>query len=266
MVAIMPMSMSFLSTSPALTPIALARSPTVITSEMRMTRFEARGIVISVLRCSLPGQRLALLRPPPAAVEVALEQVRHVGLLDDLAALLLLRRTVAPRCRRCAPGASPGGRHGWPALGGGDGLAEIDRAEDLDARASPRTRAAAAPPRRPEGASPARPSAPARHRRPRRPDRARRRCGAGASSALDRAGRGSSGVARVRLRPLRAAGSGLTARPARSVGGASSGTTSPAGGGRSSIDGGMSGSKSSDGGMSAAAGSRLRRRAAAPRA
>ncbi len=66
MVAIMPMSMSFLSTSPAFTPIALARSPTVIISEMRMTRLEARGTVISVLRCSLPGSALRFCgRLPP---------------------------------------------------------------------------------------------------------------------------------------------------------------------------------------------------------
>ena len=44
MVAIMPASISFLTTSPALTPIALASSPTVITSEMRTTRLLALGV------------------------------------------------------------------------------------------------------------------------------------------------------------------------------------------------------------------------------
>src|SRR5438093_295859 len=55
MVAIMPMSSSFLRTSLALTPIAFATSATLTTSEIRITRFDARGTVISVLRCSLPG-------------------------------------------------------------------------------------------------------------------------------------------------------------------------------------------------------------------
>ena len=55
MVAIIPMSRSFLRTSPALTPMARARSATVITSEMRITRFDARGTVISVFFCSFPG-------------------------------------------------------------------------------------------------------------------------------------------------------------------------------------------------------------------
>src|SRR5438034_805344 len=55
MVAIIPMSSSFFSTSPALTPIAFASSATLTTSEMRMTRFDARGTVISVFRCSFPG-------------------------------------------------------------------------------------------------------------------------------------------------------------------------------------------------------------------
>ena len=55
MVAIMPMSRSFFRISPPLTPIALARSPTVTTSEMRITRFDARGTVISVFLCSFPG-------------------------------------------------------------------------------------------------------------------------------------------------------------------------------------------------------------------
>ena len=41
--------------SPALTPIALASSPTVMTSAMRTTRLLARGVVISVFFCSLPG-------------------------------------------------------------------------------------------------------------------------------------------------------------------------------------------------------------------
>src|SRR5207249_1988273 len=39
----------------ALTPIAFATSATLTTSEIRITRFDARGTVISVLRCSLPG-------------------------------------------------------------------------------------------------------------------------------------------------------------------------------------------------------------------
>ena len=55
MVAIMPRPMSFLMTSPALTPMDRAMSPTVTTSAMRTTRLLALGTVISVLRCSLPG-------------------------------------------------------------------------------------------------------------------------------------------------------------------------------------------------------------------
>src|SRR5262249_56347365 len=52
-------------------------------------RCRHRGLPLLLAR-----QRLALLRPPSSAVEVPLEEVRHVGLLDDLAALLLLRSAV----------------------------------------------------------------------------------------------------------------------------------------------------------------------------
>ena len=55
MVAIMPDSINFLTTSPAFTPIALASSPTEMTSEMRTMRLLALGMVISVCFCSLPG-------------------------------------------------------------------------------------------------------------------------------------------------------------------------------------------------------------------
>jgi hypothetical protein len=55
MVAIIPMSRSFFMTSLAFTPMARARSATVTTSEIRMTRLEARGTVISVFFSSLPG-------------------------------------------------------------------------------------------------------------------------------------------------------------------------------------------------------------------
>ncbi len=54
-VAIWPSSINFLIRSPALTPIERPRSPTVTPSVMRTTRLEAFGVVISVLRCSLPG-------------------------------------------------------------------------------------------------------------------------------------------------------------------------------------------------------------------
>ena len=56
MVAIMPRPMSFLMTSPALMPMSLAMSPTVMASSMRMTRLRAAGTVISVFFCSLPGR------------------------------------------------------------------------------------------------------------------------------------------------------------------------------------------------------------------
>ena len=63
----MPMPINFLITSPALTPISRERSPTVITSEILMTRLLARGTVISVRRTSLPGMTRFLRgmpRPP----------------------------------------------------------------------------------------------------------------------------------------------------------------------------------------------------------
>ena len=41
--------------SPALTPIERPRSPTVTPSVILTTRLDARGVVISVFRCSLPG-------------------------------------------------------------------------------------------------------------------------------------------------------------------------------------------------------------------
>src|SRR5262245_38927471 len=54
-VAIIPRSINFLMTSPALTPISRARSPTLTTSDILTTRLLALGTVISVLRCSTPG-------------------------------------------------------------------------------------------------------------------------------------------------------------------------------------------------------------------
>src|SRR5579875_2779084 len=122
MVAMVPMSMSFLSTSPALTPIALARSATVITSEMRTTRLEARGVVISVFFCSLPG----------SAREVALHHVEEVALLDDLAALLAFAG-LARRLPGHRPGLAGGRRRRPPARRRGrrHGLAEVDLPEHL---------------------------------------------------------------------------------------------------------------------------------------
>src|SRR5271168_2750271 len=55
MVDITPIVISLRINSPALTPMLRARSPTVTPSEIRTTRLEALGVVISVLRCSLPG-------------------------------------------------------------------------------------------------------------------------------------------------------------------------------------------------------------------
>src|SRR5205085_12073066 len=47
----------------------------------------------------LAGECAPLLRPLPAAREVALERAEHVRLLDDLAPLLLLRGVVATALR-----------------------------------------------------------------------------------------------------------------------------------------------------------------------
>ena len=54
-VAIWPRSISLRMRSPALTPIERPKSPTVTPSVILTTRLDARGVVISVLRCSLPG-------------------------------------------------------------------------------------------------------------------------------------------------------------------------------------------------------------------
>src|SRR5437763_370186 len=75
MVAIIPMSRSFFRTSPALTPIARARSATVMTSEMRMTRLDARGTVISVFLCSFPGGSLL----DRGRRDLGLRRRRHLG-------------------------------------------------------------------------------------------------------------------------------------------------------------------------------------------
>src|SRR5579875_870675 len=106
MVAMVPMSMSFLSTSPALTPIALARSATVITSEMRTTRLEARGVVISVFFCSLPGSaRRFCGRLPARAKSRSITSKRSLFLM-----------TLRPFLRLPAsPGGCPGTAPGSPA-------------------------------------------------------------------------------------------------------------------------------------------------------
>src|SRR5207249_2660318 len=68
----------------------------------------------------LPRQRASLLRPLAPPHEVPLHAVEHVGLLDDLAALLLLGRAVGGR--RSAAGA------GAAAAGGGAAAAGIGSA------------------------------------------------------------------------------------------------------------------------------------------
>ncbi len=121
MVAIMPMSISFFSTSPALTPIERARSATVITSEIRTMRFDARGVVISVFFCSLPGSaRRFCGRFPPREESRTIASKRSVFLMT-LRPFFFFAASPAP-----APGAAPGsvvcgvppGRQPGPADGG----------------------------------------------------------------------------------------------------------------------------------------------------
>src|SRR5206468_3986177 len=78
----------------------------------------------------LAGERAPLLRALARAQEVPLHGIEHVGLLDDLAALLLLGGAVTGRrlgARRRLGGTADRGRRG-----GRRGPAQVDLAENLD--------------------------------------------------------------------------------------------------------------------------------------
>ncbi len=130
-------------TSPNLTPIARARSPTVIASRDlhdALARLRRRDLGAMLL---LAGQRALLAAQLAAWTPITLERLEHVGLLDDLALLLLaelrLVACAAPAHRRArrAPGrgrATPPGRSA-PSVRRGSrtrrrlGLLQIDPAE-----------------------------------------------------------------------------------------------------------------------------------------
>src|SRR5437870_2078735 len=121
MVAIIPMSRSFLRTSPALTPMARARSATVITSEMRITRFDARGTVISVFFCSFPGSaRRFCGRLPPR-----MKSRSMVSSMSDF--LMTLRPFFFLGAPSAAAASAPGAGSAPRAAGEGAGAAGLRR-------------------------------------------------------------------------------------------------------------------------------------------
>src|SRR5437016_964569 len=121
MVAIIPMSRSFLRTSPALTPMARARSATVITSEMRITRFDAGGTVISVFFCSFPGSaRRFCGRLPPR-----MKSRSMVSSMSDF--LMTLRPFFFLGAPSAAAASAPGAGSAPRAAGEGAGAAGLRR-------------------------------------------------------------------------------------------------------------------------------------------
>src|SRR5437762_2343868 len=121
MVAIIPMSRSFLRTSPALTPMARARSATVITSEMRITRFDARGTVISVFFCSFPGsaRRFCGRLPPHMKSRSMVSRMSHF--------LMTLRPFSFLGAPSAAAASAPGAGSAPRAAGEGAGAAGLRR-------------------------------------------------------------------------------------------------------------------------------------------
>src|ERR1700730_722065 len=97
--------------SPALTPMLRASSETVTPSVMRTTRLEALGVVISVLRCSLPGSARRFLgtRRP----RISRSAVKSGAPFLTTRFFLIVR---APGLAEASPG---GGIAPWSGGGGG---------------------------------------------------------------------------------------------------------------------------------------------------
>ena len=128
-VDITPRSISFLMISPALTPMLRASSATVTPSVIRTTRLEALGVVISVLRCSLPGiaRRFLGTRSP----RISRSAVKSVAPFLTTRFFLIVRAPglaapspgggITPWSGCGAGGAAGAKREGWPGRGGAAG-------------------------------------------------------------------------------------------------------------------------------------------------
>ena len=114
--------------SPALTPILRASSETVTPSVIRTTRLEALGVVISVLRCSLPGiaRRFLGTRRP----RISRSAVKSGAPFLTTRFFLIVRAPglaaaspgggIAP-WSGCAASAAGAKREGWPGRAGAPG-------------------------------------------------------------------------------------------------------------------------------------------------